>query len=144
MEHLHLPATSNQPRDNHNHGQGSTHKAPLRHHSNKQPMAAGGPSPIPMPFHLLVQLQHRCRDIESLKNRFLFLPIRLLDLLSSEMRINNASWSNITLLRSIREHLSQLQLDLENVGTITCGPLDHDVKIWTRWVLQIELRREVV
>jgi hypothetical protein len=107
-------------------------------------MAAGGPSPIPMPFHLLVQLQHRCRDIESLKNRFLFLPIRLLDLLSSEMRINNASWSNITLLRSIREHLSQLQLDLENVGTITCGPLDHDVKIWTRWVLQIELRREVV
>ena len=123
MEHLHLLATSNQPRDNHNHGQDSTHKEPLRHHSNKQPMAAGGPSPIPMPFHLLVQLQHRCRDTKSLKNQFLFLPIRLLDLLSSEMRMNNASWSNITLLRALQEHLSQLQLDIENVATIPAVPL---------------------
>jgi hypothetical protein len=107
-------------------------------------MAVGGPSPIPMPFHLLVQLQHQCRDTKSQKNQFLFLPIRLLDLLSSEMRMNNVSWSNITLLRSLQEHLSQLLLDIENVATITCGLFDHDVKIFTRWVLQIELRREVV
>jgi hypothetical protein len=98
MEHRHLPVTNSQHRDSRNNGQGNTLKVLLKHRSNKQLMAVGGPSPTRMQFHLPVQLQHQYRGTNCLKCRGLALLARRLDLLSSETRKNFAC-SSILLLR---------------------------------------------
>ena len=98
MEHLHLPVTNSQHRDSRNSGQANIRRVLPKHRSSKQLMAAGGPSPTRMQFHLLVQLQHQYLGTNRLKRRVLFLLIRRLGLLSSEMRKKHAC-SNIPLLR---------------------------------------------
>jgi hypothetical protein len=101
----------------------------LKHRSNKQPMAVGGPSPTPMWFHLLVQLQHPCRDTSRLKYKVCFLLICRLDILSSGMR--KATRAQAPLFCGLhRGQLPKLSSGIENVATIISAPFQRDVKLF--------------